>query len=134
MSICNRILWGARWGIVFGAAFCALAMAAFLIGGRATFASLDTTLGRILAFYLVGGTFSGMLVGLLQPLTIRPVGAAVTGFICGALLAVLFRVTQDGLTDWTGGDVVTVLVVATVLGIPVGAIYREIFLGKLKKR
>ena len=126
--IAKRIVWGARWGAVFGLTLCVLALVAFLIGGRATFDGLGTSLGQVLAVYLVGGVTLGIIVGLFRPLTRRPVGAGIVGFAGGLLFGALIRISQDGFSDWTAGDAVQLSIFAAVLGVPVGLVYREIFM------
>ena len=133
MNFLRRLLWGARWGLAFGLAFCGLAIVAFLIGGRATFDAQLTTFEYVLALYLAGGLISGGIVGMLRPLTERPAGAGAVGFLCGLVFGVLLRLAREGLQEWTGRDTFLVLAVAIALGIPVGLVYRDIFATPAKK-
>jgi hypothetical protein len=127
MGLFQRILWGIKSGATFGLAFTALALLVFLLGGERPFQAHHTSFTNVVVTYLLGGIGSGIIVGVLRPLTRTKAGAGMVGFIAAIPVSVLVRIAIVGYQPWTVKDIILSFSVCLVLGVPVGVMYRDIF-------
>lgn len=125
-----RVIWGIRWGALFGIAFVAIAVVIDVLSGSSAFESHHTTFGKTAASYVSGGMAAGLVVGLMQPITRWKAGAAFVGFVAAVPVAILFHFATHGFGPWHVSDTIMALIFCLILGAPTGVVYREIFLEK----
>lgn len=77
----HNLLWGVRYGCIFAACYCAIALVIFAVGGEQSYRSYGVTFGQTIALYITGGLLGGAVVGLLRPLTKTWLGAAFVGVV-----------------------------------------------------
>lgn len=83
----------------------------------------------ILLTYLLGGVFGGALFGTVMPVIGKRGGGALTGFVVMIPVFTALRFTSDGFGLGLTMDSVDVVALALILGAPLGAIYKSMFLG-----
>jgi NhaP-type Na+/H+ or K+/H+ antiporter len=57
----------------------------------------------------------------------------VTGAVVAALLGCVLQFLTSDSKKWTAGDIAMIAVFSVLLGVPVGMIYREIFLDGMRR-
>lgn len=129
-SVRSRVAWGAKWGLIFGSVFTAWAIVLWLVGGSAPFEAAGSSFESVVALYLLGGASAGSAVGLLLPITRRPVGSGVVGAIAAIPVAAFLNIMNVGF-EWSVSDVLFVFFFSLVTGIPAGVIYHRIFRGPI---
>lgn len=97
-----------------------------VLGGTDPFEAHGTTSHTVIWLYVGAAVLVGILVGVLQPLGRRPSGAALIGFLV-ALPSFGMMWILRGERAWSYLDTITMLIWATVLGAPLGVIYRALF-------
>jgi hypothetical protein len=112
----GNIVDGIKIGLMFTVVFSVMAVVVFVISGGTVFDRSFSTLGLVIAAYLVGGIASGALFGLLRPLARWAVGAAILGVVAAMPAYAAMRFAVDGFTPWTADDTSTVLVLSSIIG------------------
>ena len=129
-----RSYWGAKWGIRFGLTFVVYAAIIFVLRGSASSAGRVPSFAGVATIYLCGGFVAGLIVGTLLPLTRWAVGAAAVGVIAAIPIYILVRLATQGFGYWATEDIVEILLLALLVGAPVGVTYRKIFVTGAGKR
>lgn len=126
-SFAGRLVWGARWGAIFGLAFVLIAIGLYAVSRQDAFEAHHTSFGKMALAYFFGGVSAGVIVGLLRPLARWKAGAALVGFTAILPVALLIRFATEGFGPWHPSNTVEAMMLGLILGAPVGLIYREIF-------
>jgi hypothetical protein len=123
----RRLLWGAKWGFIFGAILAGLATLVRIIAGSEEFSRMNTTISSVVVAYVSGCVAAGLIVGAMKPLARTKAGAGVTGFIAGLPISWFVATTTSGAGATRWHNVALCLMTALLLCVPVGLMYREIF-------
>jgi len=99
----------------------------YVLGGDKPFEAHGTTPLTVIWLYLAVAVFSGIVVGLLQPLGRRAAGAALLGFLVALPCFLVMWLLRGRVDPWSAIDTITMLIWAAALGAPVGVIYRALF-------
>jgi hypothetical protein len=120
------VVWGARWGAIFGLVYATIALVILIFSGTKPFEAQGTTFVNTVIVYMVGGTAAGCVVGLLRPLANNRLGAAVIGFLAalpvGALASIGSRVSSFTLI----GQSVVVVLFGLIVGVPAGIVLQDL--------
>ena len=99
----------------------------YLIDGASAFEAHGTTPTIVVVTYFAIATLTGIIVGIMRPMAASPRGAALLGFLVAVPAFLMLRVAEGGYGNWSRLEIATMLIWATVLGAPLGVIYRRIF-------
>jgi hypothetical protein len=111
-----NIRWGAGIGASFGAVYAVWAVVLYAFGGGRAFTDGRTSLLGAAAFYMIGGTVAGGIIGLSRPLLLRRSGAVVVGVVACVPLAIGLRLMFVGFTPWALKDTLFVVIWPLVFG------------------
>jgi len=100
----SRLMWGLRWGLIYCVILSAFAIILRVVDGPTSFVEHGTSLGAFLEAYVAAGVAGGLLLGLTQPWLRSGTGSAVVGAVVGSLVGFALLVSNNGLTDWSGFD------------------------------
>ena len=116
------------WGLLIAMGFSIWVLALYLRRGSAPFENVGTTLWAVILLYFCAAILVGPIVGLLLPLarTTRS-GSALVGIVAAIPFYAMARITVEGFTSWARGEAFVILVLALLVGAPVGLAYRRIF-------
>jgi hypothetical protein len=104
--------------------YSALALLIYLIGGSETFERNDVTLLSVLLSYWCGAIGSGLLLGLLRPLTASKISAMFVGPIIAAPAVTSLGVTINGMPwQWPAEAVATLMIVSVIFGVYGGYVF-----------
>lgn len=126
-AVVNDITWGCAWGT--GVAF-VLSVFVLVVRGGAMLAGGGGTAPGLLAVvgsYFLGGLLAGAVVGVLRPVGKTAWGAGLLGFVASTPVFFVFEYFDRGPQAWSTGRVTAMLLFASLLGVPVGVIYRKLF-------
>ena len=119
-----RIIHNIRWGLKHSFNFAGLAIlwvtfTHFILG--ADFQSeVHMSYLALVLFYICAGLLTGVILGLLRPITVRRAGAAGTGFVLAAMIYGSGATMYIG-PPWQWDSIAWVLItLMSALGIPVG--------------
>jgi hypothetical protein len=111
-------------------AFSGWVLAVHFFRGDGPFERLGTSLGATVLLYFSAALVVGPVVGLLLPVArAGRAGAALTGTVAAVPLYAMGLVTLEGVRPLTLRDAVIVLLLAGLVGAPVGVVYRRMFGG-----
>lgn len=110
------LAWGLRWGVGAGAAYAALATVSRILRGTRPFDRVDTTYPETIAFYLLGGVVTGVMLALVRSRVRSTLSAVGAGILVMFPIALVHRVVTRGVQDWGIGDLVVPLLAAVMLG------------------
>jgi len=105
----DDILFGVFWSMLVAVALSVCVLGVYVVSGGQAFSGERTPLRWVIATYLGGGLSSGVLIGILRPITEHAWGAALTGFVCAAplFMGILYLM---GSFDWVGAIVCSAIV------------------------
>lgn len=109
---------------MFGSVYAVWAVILRVIGGSHAFEKAGIGFPSAVAFYLIGGAFAGLLLGLCRPLLRRKVGAAITGSLIAVPLFLLMP--QDPPHMLSRTEALILASVAIVVGAVAGLVLREV--------
>ena len=121
MSARERIWFGTKFGLRCALVYAAVASVVVLAGHGRALAAYHTTLLKIIAAYLLGGTAIGALGGLLLPLSDSLLGTALLGALCGIPIFYGFGLATDPPAMWLGSSLRTACIAGVTIG-PVAAL------------
>lgn len=115
-------------GLCIATIFSAWVSLLFVMSGDAPFAKYGTSVAVVIFTYYGAALLIGALVGVLLPFArAGRAGAALTGIVAGMGFYASIQFALNGFSSWGPGDTFVVLVGGTLLGVPVGLAYRNIF-------
>lgn len=88
---------GLLGGLGVSAVYCVWVLGVYALRGSAPFDRNGVTLPGVLVTYLTVGLLAGAVVGVLRPISRRPIGAYVVGFVAAFPIAAGIAVLVEGL-------------------------------------
>jgi hypothetical protein len=116
MTITKNLKWGLRWGLILAIAFTGIALVVALATGSQSDSRGGPSLVSLVGFYFLGGTVSGLLVGLLRPIIAHKPGAILVGTLVTAELLSLLDYLFVIKDHWQTVDTELVTVVSLIAG------------------
>jgi hypothetical protein len=114
-DIARDIRWGVGNGLFYALGFSGLVLVLALFRGSTEYPEYGTTTWRIIRVYFAAGVLGGLVLGWLRPVTSRRWGARAVGALIGTIVYGSAMLATD--IPRSAG-----LVIALVLGIPMGAL------------
>lgn len=123
-NIKSDIRWGVKVGLFFACFFSLAAIAISLISGETELGGIS--IAAALIVYFSGGVVSGLLLGVLRPLTRSRTGSVLVGPLVVAPAALAGCVAAFGpMGQWTENEAISFVIGAVLLGVGGGYLYWE---------
>jgi hypothetical protein len=123
VSECNKstlhrnLRTGVTGGMYFALAYSAFVILMYLVNGSRAFDKHGTTLGKIIAAYVISGIGGGLIVGLMLPLAKNKLGRTFLGIVVGVFVFFWITMTYAGPpTRWGDAEWFSCITSGVILG------------------